>query len=104
MATFVDSSIFPPCGNNPCVLLSSVKSHICNSKGSRRKRETKQEEQGFETSHSDKYDKVDLMMNPEKAEQYQNLVERTKQDIRWKQSLSLTVKRFNYLVLLQEYL
>ena len=31
-------------------------------------------------------------------------MERTKQDIRWKQSLSLTVKRFNYLVLLQEYL
>ena len=33
-----------------------------------------------------------MMMNPEKAEQYQNSVERTKQDIRWRRSLSLTVR------------
>ena len=57
-------------------------SYLSNSKGSRRKRDTEKEEQGVATFHADKSDKVDMMMNPEKAEQYQNSVERTKQDIR----------------------
>ena len=52
-------------------------------------RDTEQEEQGVETYHSDKSDKVDMMMNPEKTEQYLNYVERTKQDIRWSRSLDL---------------
>ena len=55
-------------------------------------RDTEQEEQGVETYHSDKSDKVDMMMNPKKFEKYQISVERTKQDIRWRWSLSLTVR------------
>ena len=66
-----------------------IMSHLGNSKGSRRKRDTEQEEQRIETLHSDKSDKVDMMLNPEKAEQYKNSVERTKQDIRWRCSLVL---------------
>lgn len=57
-------------------------SYLSNSKGSRRKRDTEKEEQGVATFHPDKSDKVDMIMNPEKAEQYQNSVERTKEDIR----------------------
>ena len=51
-------------------------------------RDTEQEEQGVETYHSDKSDKVDMMMNPKKFEKYQISVERTKQDIRWRWSLA----------------
>ena len=64
-------------------------SHLSHSKGSRRKRDTVEEEQGVETFLYDKSDKVDMMLNPEKAEQYKNSVERTKQDIRWTLSLTL---------------
>ena len=64
--------------------------YLSISKESRRKRDTGPE-QVVETFHSDKSDKVDMMMNPEKAEQYQSSVERTKQDIRCRWSLSLNV-------------
>ena len=74
-----------------CFLPSFI-SHLCNSKASSRMRDTEQEEQGVETYHSDKSDKVDMMMNPKKFEKYQISVERTKQDIRWRWSLSLTVR------------
>ena len=98
VATFVDSSIFPPCGNNiihaSCFLPSFI-SQFCNSKESRRKRETEQDEQGVEILHSDKSEKMDMMMNPEKAKQYRKSVERTKQDIRLRQSLLCDFKRVN---------
>ena len=73
-------------------VLSFIISYLSNSKGSRRKRDTGQEQQGVETFNSDKSDKVDMMMNPKKFEKYQISVERTKQDIRWRWSLSLTVR------------
>ena len=72
-------------------LASFIISYLSMSKESRRKRDTGPE-QGVETFHSDKSDKVDMMMNPKKFEKYQISVERTKQDIRWRWSLSLTVR------------
>ena len=71
-------------------LASFIITYLSISKESRRKRDTGPE-QGVETFHSDKSDKVDMMMNPEKVERYQNSVERTKQDIRCRWSLSLNV-------------
>ena len=65
-----------------CFLSKLISHRIGNSKGSRQKRDTEQEKQRAEAFHSDKYDIVDMMMNPEKVEQYQNSVEMTKQDIR----------------------
>ena len=68
-------------------LASFIISYLRISKESRHKRDTGQGEQGVETLHSDMSGKVDMMMNPEKVEQYQNSVERTKQDIRLRFSL-----------------
>ena len=65
-------------------------SHLSHSIGSRQKRDAVEEEQGVETFLFDKSDKVDMMLNPEKAEQYKISVERTKQDIRWRWSLALS--------------